>query len=169
MGTLHRELDNTLEAYITAQPMFFIASAPINSDGLINISPRATQTLKILDSNTVAYLDISGGGIESITHIKENGRLVMMFCGEQGRILRLHGRARAVERYHAEWPALVSQCGHQEGLRAIIVLTVTRISDNANPLPSVQHSEPPARLVPQRAPRTVVSAEANRPALRRQQ
>jgi len=150
MAKLYRELDSRLEAYIKAQPSFFVASAPINCDGLINISPRGTATLKVLDANTVAYLDLSGGGIESIGHIKENGRLAMMFCGAQGNVLRLHGHAQAIERYHAQWSHLASNFSCLEGARAIIVLSITRISDSGGPPPvrSLEDSEPRQSFVP---------------------
>jgi len=162
MTTLYRELDDKLEAYIKAQPLFFIASAPNDSDGLINISPRGAATLHLLDANTVAYLDLSGGGIESIAHIKENGRLVMMFCGAQGTVLRLHGRARVVERYHAQWSALVSQFASSEGARAIIVLAISRISDHGSrqPILSLADREPRREHAPrvEYSPRAAVLA-----------
>ena len=94
MAKLYDKLDDRLRAFIHEQKMFFVGSAPRADDCLVNISPKGLDTLRILDDLTVAYVDLTGSGIETVAHVKENGRLVMMFCsyGDRPYIVRLHGR-----------------------------------------------------------------------------
>ena len=84
MGKTYDEIDETLTAFIEAQQVFFIATAPLASDGLVNLSPKGMDTLRILDSHTLAYLDLTGSGVETIAHLKENARFVLMFCSFEG-------------------------------------------------------------------------------------
>src|SRR4051794_12538581 len=98
MGRIYDSLDDHQRAWIAKQSMFFVGTAP-SEDGHINVSPKGPiGSLKVLDDQTVAYLDIVGSGAETIAHIRENGRIVVMLCAFQGppRILRLHGRGEVV-------------------------------------------------------------------------
>ena len=132
MGRTYEALDERLQRFILDQKMFFVASAPRSDDGLINISPKGFDSLRILDSKTVAYLDFAGSGVESIAHIKENGRFVMMFCSfdKMPLILRLHGRGHVVERSDVEWGALQPLFPEVREARAIIKLSIDRIADS---------------------------------------
>ena len=88
-----------MAAWIEAQPVFFVATAPLAGDGLVNLSPKGTMgTFRVLDQHTFAYLDITGSGVETIAHLRENGRICVMFCAFDGKpkIVRLHGRGRSV-------------------------------------------------------------------------
>jgi hypothetical protein len=126
------EITDALQAFIKAQPMFFVATAPLDPNGHVNSSPKGLDTLRIFDSKTVAYLDIFGSGVETIAHLRENGRIILMFCSFQGapKILRLHGRGRVVEPHEPEFAALQAHFPVYEGTRAIIVVEVTRVSDS---------------------------------------
>ena len=108
MSKLYEELDEHLQRFILDQKMFFVASAPRSDDGQINVSPKGLDTLRILDSKNIAYVDLTGSGVESIAHIKENGRFVMMFCSfdKKPLILRLHGRGQVIEKSDEEWTVL---------------------------------------------------------------
>lgn len=132
MAKVFDELDDRLCEFVAQQKMFFVGSAPRNDEGLVNISPKGMDSLRILDSTTVAYLDFTGSGIETIAHVKENGRMVMMFCsfGSSPKILRLHGRGKVIERSDPEWPALQSHFPESRMVRAIIKLSITRIADS---------------------------------------
>lgn len=132
MAKTFSEIDAQLEAFIQAQPMFFVATAPLDPKGHVNASPKGLDTLRILGPKTVAYLDIFGSGVETIAHLRENGRIVLMFCAFQGppKILRLHGCGRAVEPHEPEFANLQKHFPIYEGARAIIVVKVTRISDS---------------------------------------
>ena len=118
--------------------MFFVGSAPLDGDGHVNVSPKGPiGSLRVLDDHTVAYLDVVGSGAETIAHIRENGRVVVMFCAFDGppRILRLHGRGEVVLAGEERFGALLEQGGYEqpevpESQRAIIVVHVTRVADS---------------------------------------
>ncbi len=133
LAKLFETLDERLRAFITAQPMFFVATAP-SSDGHVNVSPKGYRdTFTIVDDTTVAYLDLFGSGAETIAHLRDNGRITVMFCSfdRQPKILRLYGTGRVVRPDAAEWASLAQRFGPDHaGIRAIIVVDVTRIADS---------------------------------------
>ncbi len=93
MGKVYDGIDDQLSAWLTAQPMFVVATAPLDGDGLLNVSPKGLAgSFTVLDQHTVAYLDLTGSGIETIAHLQQNGRIVLMFTAFQGRptVVRLH-------------------------------------------------------------------------------
>ena len=112
--------------------MFFVGSAPLDPAGHVNVSPKGLDTFRILGPSTVAYLDLTGSGIETVSHLKENGRIALMFCNFQGppKILRLHGRGRVIEMNDAEFSPLVAHFPAYEGTRAIILIEISRIADS---------------------------------------
>ena len=107
MGKQFAELDDRLGAFIGRQHVFFVGTAPPAPDGHLNVSPKGLDTFRILGPRTVAYLDLTGSGIETVAHLRENGRITIMFCAFEGRplIVRLYGRGRVVEPGDPEWPA----------------------------------------------------------------
>jgi Pyridoxamine 5'-phosphate oxidase len=132
MGSLYPELTEGLQEFIGKQRLFFVASAPLSADGHVNVSPKGLDSLRILGPREVAYLDLTGSGIETVAHVRENGRLTLMFCAFQGapRILRLHGRGHAVEPGDQEWDELAAKFPAYASRRSIVVLTLERISDS---------------------------------------
>ena len=131
MGLLS-EIDANLEKFILAQPMFFVSTAPLAPEGHINLSPKGLDSFRILSPKQVAYLDLTGSGVETIAHLKENGRVVLMFCAFQGppKILRLHGHGRAIEPHHPEFTALAAHFPTYDSVRSIIVVDITRVADS---------------------------------------
>lgn len=131
MGLLS-EIDQKLKTFLEAQPVFFVSTAPLSADGHINLSPKGFDSFRILGPRTVAYLDVTGSGVETIAHLKENGRIVLMFCSFQGppKIVRLHGHGRAVEPHQPEFAALSSHFPAYDSVRSIILVEVTRVSDS---------------------------------------
>jgi hypothetical protein len=125
-------IDASLREFIGQQAMFFVATAP-SEGGRINLSPKGYQdTFAVLDDHTVAYLDLFGSGAETIAHLRDNGRITLMFCSftRNSRILRLFGTGRAVRPDDAEFPGLLAHFGDQHaGIRAAIVIDVERIAD----------------------------------------
>jgi hypothetical protein len=123
-------------AWIARQPMFFVATAPLSGDGQVNVSPKGPiGSLKVIDDHTVAYLDVNGSGIETIGHLRENGRIVVMFCAFEGppRILRLHGRGEAIlvgDPRFGELAGGFENPSIDEARRAVIRIDVQRISDS---------------------------------------
>ena len=133
MGKVFESLNGKLREWIAHQKMFFVSTAPLAEDGLINCSPKGLDTFRILDDHTVAYLDLTGSGIETVAHLRENGRIVVMFCAFDGgpKILRLHGRGEVHEHGTPEFDDLFTQ--HWDpipGMRSIIVIHVNRIADS---------------------------------------
>ncbi len=129
MAKVHPEITPELAEWIEAQPLFFIATAPLSAQGHVNVSPRGLDTLRILDPNQVAFLDLTGSGNESAAHIAENGRTTLMFCAFSGepRILRLYGEGEVILPGDVEWEALASRFPTLPGARQIIRLLVTRV------------------------------------------
>ncbi|MGZ4183446.1 MAG: pyridoxamine 5'-phosphate oxidase family protein, partial [Solirubrobacteraceae bacterium] len=85
MAKVFDGIDERLERWIAAQQMFFVGTAPLASDGRVNVSPKGPiETLRVLDPHTVAYLDMIGSGAETIAHVRENGRIVVMLCAFNG-------------------------------------------------------------------------------------
>jgi predicted pyridoxine 5'-phosphate oxidase superfamily flavin-nucleotide-binding protein len=132
MGKIYPTLDQAVTQFIQAQPVFFVATAPLDARGHINVSPKGLDTLRILGPKTLAYLDLTGSGVETVAHAKENSRITLMFCAFAGppKILRLYGRARVLEHEDAEYPALLARFPDFESTRAIIVVELIRIADS---------------------------------------
>jgi Pyridoxamine 5'-phosphate oxidase len=132
VGKIHPTIDDSIRKFIGAQPLFFVGTAPLDSSGHINVSPKGLDTFRVLGPRTVAYLDLTGSGIETVSHLKENGRIVLMFCAFQGppKILRLHGRGKVVEPGQKDFLEIAAHFAEHEGMRAIIVIEVSRISDS---------------------------------------
>jgi len=132
MGKLFTEIDDGLRAFIQAQKLFFVATAPAGTEGHINLSPKGLDTLHILGPRQVAYLDFTGSGIETIAHLRDNGRITILFCAFNGppRIVRLQGRGTALEPQDPEFAALLPQFDPLPGIRSIIRVELQRISDS---------------------------------------
>ena len=132
MGRVHSAIDEKLAAWVAQQQIFFVATAPLAGDGLVNLSPKGLNSFRILDQRTVAYLDMTGSGIETVAHLKENGRIVIMFCAFEGspRIVRFHGRGDVVAAETDEFEQLRPLFHDVSGARCIIRVRCTRISDS---------------------------------------
>jgi hypothetical protein len=133
MGKTYDEITPELSDWIAEQKLFFIATAPLAQSGLVNCSPKGMDTFRLLGPRQVAYLDFTGSGIETIAHIRENGRIVVMFCALAGppKIVRLHGTGDTVTPEHPDWAELRPLFPTDApGERAIVRVTLTRISDS---------------------------------------
>ena len=129
---VYAEIDARLQGFIEAQRMFFVATAPLDAAGRVNLSPKGLDTVRVLGTSTLAYLDHVGSGAETIAHLKENHRIVMMWCAfqEPPRIVRLHGRGDVLEPQCAEYQRLRPLFPEDPSGRAIILVAVDRISDS---------------------------------------
>jgi len=131
-------IDDRIAAWIAAQPMFFVGTAPLAADGRVNVSPKGPiGTLRVLGEDRVAYLDLSGSGAETVAHLRENGRIVVMFCAFQGppRIVRLHGTGTVVFTDDPRFDELLAECAFDEptvpeARRAIVDITVERVAES---------------------------------------
>ena len=129
MAKLYAEITDALAAFIQAQPLFFVASAPLDPHGHINLSPKGLDCFRVLSPRQVAYLDMTGSGNETSAHLAENGRITFMFCAFAGapNILRLYGQGRTVLPGSAEWDQLAPHFPTYPGMRQIIVADITRV------------------------------------------
>jgi len=135
MGKVYERIEGRLREFVLAQPVFFTGTAPSGREGHINVSPKGvTGTFDVLDEHTVAYLDYTGSGVETIAHLRDNGRIVLMFCAFAGppNIVRLHGRGEVVVPTDASFPGLLARFpdAARTGMRSIVVVHVTRIADS---------------------------------------
>src|SRR5436190_20979570 len=153
MATLFERIEDHHRDWIARQALFFVGTAPLDGDGHVNVSPKGPiGTLRVLDETTVAYLDVVGSGAETIAHLRENGRIVVMLCAFEGppRILRLHGRGEVVQAGDPRFDELVARAGFEEpgapeARRAVIVVHVERIADSCGygvPLMSYEGQRP---------------------------
>ena len=128
MASTLDELDAAHIDWIGEQHVFFVASAP-SEGGHVNLSPKGHDSLRILGPRSVAYLDLTGSGAETIAHLRDNGRLTIMFCAYSGppRILRLFGRGTAHPLGSDRYDELVPRFDAIPGARAIIELDIERI------------------------------------------
>ncbi|NED51589.1 pyridoxamine 5'-phosphate oxidase family protein [Micromonospora aurantiaca] len=136
MGKTYERIDGRLRDFIEAQPMFFVATAPLSGDGTVNLSPKGLRgCLAVLDEHTLAYLDFAGSNAETIAHLRENGRVTLMWCAFAGppNIVRVHGRGEPVFRDDPRWSGLLAHFPDIDpgphGLRAVIVVHAELIRD----------------------------------------
>lgn len=130
MGKVFTELDDQLADFLRRQKVFFVATAPLAADGHVNVSPKGLDTLRVLGPCTVAYLDLVGSGVETVAHVKENGRVTVMACAFEGppQIVRLHGTGEVVEPHAPRFAELLSLFPTLPGVRTIILVRCTRVS-----------------------------------------
>ena len=159
-------IDDRMRAWVAEQPMFFVGTAPLGADGHVNVSPKGPiGTLRILGPRRLAYLDVYGSGAETIAHVRENGRIVVMLCAFAGppRIVRFHGRAEVVTPGDARFESVLEEAGFDEpgvpqSRRAVIVVDVTRIADSCGygvPLMAYEGERPHTRLSEDKRLRTM--------------
>jgi hypothetical protein len=132
MGKVHDGIDDALAGWLAEQPVFFVATAPLAADGHVNLSPRGLDCFSVLGPRQVAWVDRTGSGVETIAHLRENGRIVLMFCAFTGppKIVRLHGRGRVCLPGSAEYDAVTARHADSLSTRAVVVVDLTRVSDS---------------------------------------
>lgn len=137
MARVYDSIDARMSAWIAGQPMFFVATAPLAGDGLLNLSPKGTRgTFRVVDEHTFAYLDLTGSGIETVAHLRENGRICVMFCAFDGgpKIVRLHGTGRVLLAGDPGFDDAVAGFGEagtarRAQSRAVVTVDVRRVAD----------------------------------------
>jgi hypothetical protein len=166
MGSVVERIDEELRSWIESQPVFFVASAPLSADGHVNVSPKGLDSLSVVDDHTVRYLDLTGSGAETVAHLKENGRLTLMFCAFEGnpRIIRLYGSGVAHligSEGFDERAASFASVPHSA--RAIVEVAVSRIQSSCGyGVPLMDFVEPRERLTKWGAARTAEQLAAYR-------
>ena len=121
-----------ISLWIGEQRMFFVATAPLASDGHINVSPKGGDAFRLLGAREAVYQDLTGSGAETAAHIRENGRIVIMFCAFQGppRIVRLHGYGTLVAPEHPRYPEFLNLFPPNPGTRAFVHIRIDRVSQS---------------------------------------
>lgn len=136
MGKTFEAIDDDLAAWLARQPVFFVATSPLAPDGHVNLSPKGLASFAVVDPRTVAYVDLTGSGVETIAHLYENGRITLMFCAFEGapKIVRLYGRGEPLRPGDAGFMALAERfpasLAKGPGVRSIVRVTLSRIADS---------------------------------------
>ncbi|MEO1659246.1 MAG: pyridoxamine 5'-phosphate oxidase family protein [Pseudomonadota bacterium] len=132
MGKIYDTIDDRLAAFIGKQKMYFVATAPSGEEGHVNLSPKGYDSFAILGPNKVAYADLGGSGIETVAHLRQNGRITIMFCAFEGpaNILRLYGRGQVIQQDEPGFDEAMASFPTIERARNVITVDVTRISDS---------------------------------------
>jgi hypothetical protein len=162
MGSVRDTIGTGIRRFIGAQHVFFVATAPLDGDGHVNVSPKGYGTLRVLDERTVAYLDLTGSGVETIAHVRENGRITLMWCAFEGppRIVRITGAGEVREvddERCAGWFEPIA------GQRAIIVVEVDRVADSCGySVPLMEFVGERTKLVDWAESRSAASIQAYR-------
>ena len=132
MGKILPAITPKQRQFIEQQHLFFVATAPLEKNGRINLSPKGLDSFRVLGENQVAYLDLTGSGNETAAHVSQNGRITFMFCSFEGapNILRLYGKGRPVQPGHEDWEELLGQFSPLPGVRQIIVAEITATQDS---------------------------------------
>jgi hypothetical protein len=130
MSRVLESISPEIAQFVSAQPVFFVATAPRSDEGHVNCSPKGLDTFRVLGPNQVAYLDLTGSGAETIAHVRENGRITLMFCAFDGKpnIVRLYGQARVIPWDHPESEPLRSHFPTFRSARSIVEVDVHRVS-----------------------------------------
>lgn len=132
MGKRYDAITPKLTTWIEAQKLFFVATAPLSGKGHINCSPKGMDSFRVLGPNLVGYLDLTGSGAETIAHIRENGRIVVMFCAFEGapNIVRLYGKGEVCEIETEAFAKYQEHFLEMAGTRSIILVHVAEVQDS---------------------------------------
>jgi Pyridoxamine 5'-phosphate oxidase len=132
MGSVASSISPALAEWITRQHLFFVGTAPSGDDGHVNVSPKGLDTFRVRGPNQIVYLDLTGSGVETLAHLRDNGRITVMFCSFEGppRIVRLYGRGEAIEPSDERFDDVASGFGALAGIRSCIVVDIDRVADS---------------------------------------
>lgn len=132
MGKDYQEIDEKIQRWVAAQHLFFVSTAPRSDNGLINCSPKGLDALRITGPRQLVYADTGGSGIETVAHLKENGRIVIMMCAFEGppKIFRFYGSGRPLEPHDKDFTALAALFPDMPTIRNLILIDVERIRDS---------------------------------------
>ena len=131
MGKEFQQIDARIQNWIERQHLFFVSTAPLSGDGMINCSPKGLDGLRVTGPRQLIYADVGGSGIETVAHLKENGRIVIMLCAFTGppKIFRFYGRGRSVEPHHDDFDKLLTLFPDLHIVRNFVVVDITCIRD----------------------------------------
>ena len=149
MGRVLDEITPEIAAFVAAQHVFFVATAP-SGGGHINCSPKGLDTFAVIDPRHVAYLDLTGSGRETTAHLRDNGRITIMFCSfeDTPNIVRLYGRGEVLDLASPEAAALLDRWPAYPGARSVIRVAVARVSTSCGyAVPRLRYEGERSRLI----------------------
>ena len=164
MGRVVDHIDEATQRWIEDQHVFFVATAP-GSGGHVNVSPKGLDSFRTIGPDQVAYLDLTGSGAETIAHLRDNGRITIMFSAFTGppRILRIYGTGRVAEPGSEEFATLIERFPGFRGVRSIITVDVDRVQDSCGyAVPEMEYVRDRTRLDQWAGNRTEDELEAYR-------
>ena len=132
MATAYESITDAMRAFVERQHLFFVATAPSGDEGRINLSPKGLDSFRVLGSDRVAYVDLTGSGAETIAHVRQNGRITFMFCAFEGKpdIVRFYGRGEVHRPGDVAFGELAPLFGERIGVRSIITAVIDRTSSS---------------------------------------
>jgi len=132
MSTVYDELDEKLIGFIRRQKLFFVATARLSAEGSVNVSPKGYDSLAIIDRKTVAYVDLGGSGIETHAHLRENGRVTLMFCAFEGpaNIVRIYGHGETCSFDEPAFAEKMKLFPAFDRARGVITVRIHRVADS---------------------------------------
>src|SRR5262249_1580595 len=132
MGKVYEAIAERLQEWIAAQKVFFVATARLSGEGHINCSPKDGYSIRVLEGKARVYLDLVGSGVETIAHLRENSRIIVMMCAFEGapKIMRFHGRGEVIEKDNSQFEHLKTLFVSEVGIRSFILIHLDRISDS---------------------------------------
>lgn len=152
MGKIHDGIGPRLRDFIDGQHVFFVATAPSGPEGHVNVSPKGiAESFVVIDDRTVAYLDLTASGAETIAHLRDNGRITVMFCSftRNPNVVRLHGRGRFITLHDDDFARWAAHFPSNPAARAVVIVDVERVSDSCGyALPILEHVDERDILTP---------------------
>ncbi len=132
MGKTFEHLEDAHIKFIQEQHVFFVATSPLSASGSVNLSPKGYDSIHIVDAHTVLWVDLGGSGVETLAHLRENGRITMMFCAFEGaaNILRIYGQGEAVTMDDPGFDELLALFPQFDRARAIIKVNISSVADS---------------------------------------
>lgn len=132
MGKEYTEITDQLRSWIKRQRMFFVATAPLSDKGLVNCSPKGLDSFRVLGPMQIGYVDTGGSGIETVAHLRENGRIVIMMCAFEGppKIFRFYGHGSVFEPHDDSFAETLALFPKTPAARNIVIVDVERIIDS---------------------------------------
>jgi hypothetical protein len=131
MGAATPTLSSRQMDFIRSQDLFFVATAPLAASERVNVSPKGYGSATVIDSQTVGYLDLTGSGAETAAHIRQNGRITLLFFAFVGDplILRVYGRGQLVRPEDGGWQKHIGHFAQQPGQRQIILVHIEEVRE----------------------------------------
>jgi predicted pyridoxine 5'-phosphate oxidase superfamily flavin-nucleotide-binding protein len=141
VSKFYQELEPNLQEFIEKQKVFFVGTAA--AEGTVNVSPKGMNSLRIVDSKQLAWLNLTGSGNETAAHLIESPRMTLMFCAFEGNplILRVYGTARSIHSQDSEWSTWIPKFPAMPGARQIFLLDIDRVQTSCGfAVPHLQYT-----------------------------